>query len=144
VTIVFKTLHEYDRARSTDYSRKFLQTVRRIFSEQDVHYTIDDLGGGHFLADKEFAHNRAATIAALTGTRYANSLDSFESAMGTFSEAPPDGKGAIRSTFAAVEGPFRLMFPESPRLTTTGADKLMPLLQGAYGATRSKPGRCLL
>lgn len=48
-------------------------------------------------------------------------------------KAPPDGKTAIRSTFGAAEGLFKLMFPNSPRLTASDAQsKLEPLLQRAY------------
>jgi hypothetical protein len=40
-----------------------------------------------------------------------------------------DGKAAIRSTFGAAEGLFRLIFPNSPRLTAQEAQRLEPLLQ---------------
>jgi hypothetical protein len=37
--------------------------------------------------------------------------------MAALAKAPPDGKAAIRGTFGATEGLFRLVFPNSPRLT---------------------------
>ena len=52
--------------------------------------------------------------------------------MASLSEAPPDGKGAIRSIFAAIEGLFRLMYPNSPRLTVGKSDKVMLVLQASY------------
>jgi len=129
VTVVYRALREGDKRFGGNASRAFLATARRIFVEQNVHYSIDDSGGVHFLADQEFEHSRASAIAALAGPRYANSLHAFEAAMKALSNASPDGKGAIRSTFAAVEGLFRLMFPSAPRLTAAEADKLLPLLQ---------------
>jgi hypothetical protein len=111
---------------------RWLREVRRIFREENVHYDVDDLGGVHFYLDEQFARNRAATIAALQSARYANVLHSFEGGLAALSQVPPDGKGAIRATFAAVEGLFRLMFPKAPRLGATESEVLRPLLQAAH------------
>lgn len=46
-------------------------------------------------------------------------------------------KGAIRATFGAAEGLFRLMFSNSPRLTAQEAQhKLEPLLQRSHAADK--------
>ena len=103
--------HPYDRRPGS-----WLSEVSRIFSEENVHYLVDTQGGVHFYFDKEFAHNQAATVAVLKGSRYANTLRSFEGALTALSQAPPHGKAAIRSTFAAFEGLFRLMFPETDKI----------------------------
>ena len=102
--------------------------MRRIFAEENVHYTVDDRGGVHFQFDEEFARNRAAAVAALQNARYANALHSFESGMAALAKAPPDGKGAIRSVFAAAEGIFRLIIPKAPRLGAAKLNGLGPLL----------------
>jgi len=106
--------------------------VRRIFAEENIQYRVDEKCGVHFHVDAEFAANQAATIAALLGPRYGNVAAEFEGAMAALSKAPPDGKSAIRGTFSAAEGLFRLMFPKSPRLTAQEAQKLEPLLQTTY------------
>jgi hypothetical protein len=111
---------------------RWLREVQRIFREENVHYDVDDQGGVHFYLDEEFARNRAATIAALQSARYANVLHSFEGGLVALSQVPPDGKGAVRATFAAVEGLFRLMFPKAPRLGATESEVIRPRLQAAH------------
>lgn len=95
---------------------------------------MDEQGGVHFRPDKEFAHNRAAAVAALQSSRYANALDAFERGMAALASVPPDGKGAVRYVFGAVETLFRLMVPRAPRLGATELDGLAPLLQHKYTA----------
>jgi hypothetical protein len=106
--------------------------VQEIFQEENVHYRVDEEGGVHFHFDAEFESSRAATIASLQGARYRAALTAFEDGMAALAKGPPDGKTAIRSTFAAAEGLFRLMFEKSPRLTAQEAQKLEPLLQRAH------------
>jgi hypothetical protein len=53
----------------------------------------------------------------------------FESALADLGEAPPNTKGAVRHVFFAIEGLFKLMFPDEPRLTAKAADLLRPVLQ---------------
>jgi hypothetical protein len=89
------------------------------------------VGGVHFYFDEEFARGRAATIAALQAQRYRNVLDAFDGSLTAFSKTPPDGKGAIRQTFAAAEGLFRLMIPNAPRLTAKELDRLQPFIHKA-------------
>jgi hypothetical protein len=127
-------VHGYSHRRPAHW----LQEVQSIFSEENVHYQADSQGGVHFYFDEEFARNQAATI--LNGSRYANTLRSFEGALAALSKAPPDGKAAIRSTFAALEGLFRLMFQDSPRLTAKEAEKLKPLLQKLHTADATALG----
>jgi hypothetical protein len=131
ITIVYR--HLSGKARTGIYEVKapnrWLAETRRILSEENVHYRVDDGGGVHFHIDEEFARNRAATIAALQSPRYANTLHAFEGSLTALSQAPPDGKGAIRATFAAMEGLFKLIFPNEPRLTAKATGKLRAVLQ---------------
>ena len=94
----------------------------------------------HFYFDEEFARNQAATIAALNDSRYTNALHSFEGALTALSQVPPDGKAAIRSIFAALEGLFRLIFPGSPRLTAKETETLKPLIQKLHRADATALG----
>ncbi len=113
---------------------RWRHAIQRIFDQENVHYCVDDQAGVHFRPDNEFAHNRAATVAALQGSRYANALDAFERGMAALASVPPDGKGAVRYVFGAVETLFRLMVPRAPRLGATELDGLAPLLQHKYAA----------
>jgi hypothetical protein len=108
---------------------RWCREVQRIFKEENVHYRVDERGGVHFRFDGEFEYNRAVTITALQGPRYRAALTAFEEGMAALAKVLPDGKAAIRRTFDAAEGLFRLMFPNSPRLTAQEASKLEPLLQ---------------
>jgi hypothetical protein len=112
----------------------WIGTVRRIFEEENFGYTVDDAGGVHYRLDEDFARNRSATIGALQAPRYANVLDGFERGMAALAGAPPDGKGATRAVFAAVEGLFRQMVQNAPRLGAAELDGLMPILNRLYAA----------
>ncbi len=120
------------RIRQMDAPKRWCAEVQRIFKEENVHYRVDERGGVHFRFDVEFEQNRATTIASLQGARYRAALTAFEGGMAALTKAPPDGKAAIRGTFAAAEGLFRLMFEKSPRLTASEAQKLEPLLQRVH------------
>jgi hypothetical protein len=101
----------YGRFRHRNYAQEWIEGVRRIMQEENVHYTVDATGGVHFLFDERFAKDRAATIASLQGERYANARYAFDGAMEAFSKAPPDGKNAVRGVFSAAENVFN---PHSP------------------------------
>lgn len=134
------------RFTGIDAPGRWCSEVQRIFQEENVHYRVDKRGGVHFRFDTEFENNRAATIASLQSARYRAALTAFEGGMAALAKAPPDGKAAIRETFAAAEGLFRLMFAKSPRLTASEAQKLEPLLQRAYAtdaAATAAAGRLL-
>jgi hypothetical protein len=115
----------------------------RIFEQENLSYRVDEKGGVHFHIDEEFTRNAQATIAGLQNPRYANSLDLFERGMTAMSEAIPDGKTGIRNVFAAAEGLFRMIFPRSPRLTTSEAAALEPLLNSRYGGNGAAAGAAI-
>jgi hypothetical protein len=105
VTITYTVIQLWEN-RVIPYggSTEFVKKIARLFSEEGVCYRVDEYGGVHFQTDKEFSTNKAATVAVLGTARYANVLNSFEQAFQAFSIVPPDGKSAIRLTFAAIEG----------------------------------------
>jgi hypothetical protein len=139
ITVVARYLANADRQQrfNSNRAREWIDGVSRIFAEENVHYAVDARGGVHFSFDAEFSHNQSATIAALNEQRYRNTSDLFETAMADLSSAPPNGKGAIRHVFYAIEGLFKLMFPSEPRLTNKGLDVLKPLLQKHYAADKT-------
>lgn len=135
VTVGYRLLIQ--KARSDRYGqtkpRDWLVNVQSIFDEENVCYEVDDSGGVHLRVDDEFERTRASTIAALNGSRYSNVLAEFERADSAFVETLPNGKGAIRATFSAAEGLFRLMFPTAPRLAASEIEKhLSSALQRIY------------
>jgi MFS family permease len=64
------------------------------------------------------------------GTERAGAFAFWGAALGN---TPPDGKGAIRGTFSAIEGLFRLMFGTA-RLGAAELETLAPVLQRLYTA----------
>ena len=137
ITLAYRYLEKKRSGPMVDprASKQFLGEVARIFAEENGAYQIDALGGVHPLVDPEFDANRHATIAVLRAPRYANVLDGVDRAQKSLSEIPADGKGAIRSTFAAAEGLFKLLLPRETRLTAEAVKKQIPsLVQRAYGA----------
>jgi hypothetical protein len=136
ITVAYRylTVQKSGPMHDPSANERWLAEVRRIFEEENFGYTVDDAGGVHYRLDEEFARNQSATIAALQSARYANSLDGFRKGMAALAGAPPDGKGAIRATFAAVEGLFKLIVPKAVRLGAAELDDLMPLLDRQYSA----------
>jgi hypothetical protein len=132
ITIVFRYLTAKKTMRDAGANQRWIAQVRRIFEEENFGYTVDDAGGVHYRLDEEFARNRSASIAALQAARYANSLDGFEKGMTALASAPPDGKGAFRATFGAVEGLFKLIVPKAARLGAAELGDLVPLLNRQY------------
>ena len=135
VTIAYRTLARESYVGETKAGR-WLGDVQRILSEENLHYRVDRKGGVHFSFDREFEHVTAAAISILRRQRYANSLDAFNKCMLALSEAPPDGKGAIRAAFAALEGLFGLMFPGVHRLAAGEVSQLRPLVERTYSGDR--------
>jgi len=95
----------------------FLYEVERIFDEEHVCYRVDPEGGVHFRVDVEFELSRVAAISALSKQRYNAVRVQFESAHAALDTTPLDGKTAIRCSFFALEGLFRLIFPKAHQLS---------------------------
>jgi hypothetical protein len=131
VTVVYRHLAKQQYVDEYQ-ARTWLQGVERIFSEENVHYRVDRKGGVHFRIDEEFARVTAAAISGLQQQRYANSLDAFNRALAALAEAPPNGKGAIRYVFTAIEGLFILMFGDMSRLAAGDVKRLRPLIERIY------------
>lgn len=116
---------------------RFLENIRRIFSEEQVRYTVDEEGGVHFSVDTEFERMRAATVAVLGSARFENVRASFDRAFAYLDQTPPDAKSAVRSAFAAAEGLFRLMFHDAHQLSQAEVKKhLKPLVDQIYNGQK--------
>jgi hypothetical protein len=129
VTLVYRYLYWHVGDGVASWWR---DAVRHIFTEQNLAYKIDDLGGVHPAVDREFQKNRASAVAALQPPRYQNIRDLLEGASSHLGAEPPNCKLAWRATFSAVEGLFGLMFPYV-RLTADEIDRrLRPVVRDAY------------
>ncbi len=137
ITLVYRYLNEKKRGPmyAPDANLAWRDGCRVIFSEENLSYEIDDLGGVHFKVDAEFAASKQASIVALGAPRYANARVEFEKAMKALSVATPDGKEAIRGVFNAVECVYRLIYSKAHKLTSADAIReLQALLQKLYSA----------
>lgn len=111
----------------------FISEARRIFSDEQVRYRIDERGGVHFAIDSEFERMRISTVTELALPRYQGVRDLFEGAFNALDKTPPDGKSGIRSGFFAAESLFRLMFPNAHQLSAAEVQKhLRPLVDKVY------------
>ena len=80
VTLVAACMRNNDRKRgyhSGDAVRS-VRAVGDIFTEENLHYEVDDQGGVHLSVDQEFERNRASTLAGLGAPRYVNVAQNFE------------------------------------------------------------------
>jgi hypothetical protein len=115
--------------------------VQSVLAEEHASYTVGDKGAVRYLHDEEFARSAGATISLLDKPRYANARDLFGQGHASFHETPPDGKGAIRSSFFAAENIFRIMFPDEPRLTASPFEKrVRPLIENRYAGNKAALG----
>jgi len=136
ITLTFRELVRKKRTgmRDPNADERWIAEVGRVFKEENFAYSVDREGGVHYTLDEEFARGRVATIRALQAACYANSLDSFMRGMTALGGAPPDAKGAIRNVFGAVEGLFRLMVPQAPRLAADQLQAVEPILNRIFEA----------
>jgi hypothetical protein len=115
--------------------------------EENVGYWIDEEGGVHYRPDEEFQRARISTVAGLQTARYGAVRDAFEDALGHLDRQ--DGKGAIRSSFEAVETLAKLMAGDRKiaRLGPSEVDRVLkPLAQNLYdtGTPERQAARAML
>ena len=122
MTLAYRELREQTYVGQR-HSERWVQKVERIFSEENVRFRVDRKGGVHPKVDEEFERGSIAAISILQPSRYANSLDAFHKSLAALAESPPDGKEAIRKTFAAIEGLVRLMLLDVNRLASGSVSK---------------------
>lgn len=132
ITVAYRVLTK----QKSPYAGQWIKQVNTIFAEENIHYRVDDPGGVHPFPDAEYARTRSATIAALQSGRYQNVLAEFDAGSDSIGKV---NKMAIRRTFGAAEGLFRLMF-SSPRLTAGEAEKLADRLRQFYNGDPTATG----
>jgi hypothetical protein len=129
MTLVYRCLFFH---ASHETANQWLDAVKRIFTEENLAYEIDDVGGVHPAIDREFQRNSASAIAGLESDRYDNVRELFEQASNHLSGDPPNYLQAWRAMFSAVEALFASMFPYV-RLTAEDIDRrLQPVVRRAY------------
>ncbi len=116
-----------------NFPENFIGVVKRIFSEENVGYTVDNKCGVHFVVDEEFKRVRVSAVRGLGHSRYAAVRVAFEGVHQAFDQHPPDGKSAMRQTFEALEILFSLICDRAPRLGATEINvHLKPLIDRTY------------
>lgn len=133
VTITYPLLIAAERKyMPTGSARRWIEEIRQVFSDENLHYCVDDWAGVHFSFDREFDAVVASAIGSLGAPRYKNARHEFEQGQSALSQSPVNGKAAIRGTFLSTECVFKLMVPKEPQLNAVAADKLAPMLQKTY------------
>jgi hypothetical protein len=89
------------------HGETWLEFVKRIFSEEELNYRVDDQGLVHYYIDEEFEQSRAVTILGLDLPEYLNAKHSFLSSHSKIRHKDPDTKGSLRDIFDAVETLFK-------------------------------------
>jgi hypothetical protein len=145
ITVRYQTLisrntyGSIENDKTAAWRKMFVYQVRKVFTEEHVHYILDDLGGVHFAVDAEFARTNLSTIGALQIGRYNNVRTQFDGALAALDNVPPDGKAGIRLCFTAAEGLYCLMFPRRNQLKSQMlSEDLKPLLEAFYTDQRAR------
>ena len=100
ITIVFQYLEE----RGYKQEIKFATEANRIFSEENLAYTVDEAGGVHPLVDAAFDAANQSAIAALMGDRHAATVAMVDGIDACLLKDPADYIGAIRAVFGVNGG----------------------------------------
>ncbi|PRY91715.1 hypothetical protein [Donghicola tyrosinivorans] len=118
----------------------FILAVRRIFSETNLAYEIDDLGGVHPLIDAAFSKGVASAIRSLDEPRYAATARLVKRIDSCLLDESLDYVGGVRAIFGACENLFKLMF-DVPRLDAKSVcQKLQPSVQSLYATRKAELG----
>lgn len=128
ITVVASYLKDTPSKEET----RFVYEARRIFEEERLAYSVDDLGGIHPLIDAAFSAATRSAISSLNSERYSATAASVILIDDFLIQDPPNYVGAIRSIFGANENLFKLMYGV-PRLDSrTAGDKLAADQQSLY------------
>ena len=118
---------------------RLLVQMRRVFSEESLAFSIDDLGGIHPKFDDAFEVNLQTTLAGLSSTRYAAARADIEAAEQALMTDPISAKDAIRGVFDAAENIFKLMFPDEQRLGNSDLpNRVNPIIDDMFSDSHNK------
>jgi hypothetical protein len=93
---------------------KTLSELRRVISEEHLHYRVDDRGGVHYQVDEQFERNIHAAIEGLGSQKYDAARHALEQAVNAMNGPSPSGKTLIRGVFEAVESAFLVRIQPAP------------------------------
>lgn len=105
ITILCNVLRPYGTSMLDD----FVGEAKRIFSEENLAFYIDELGNVHPLIDTAYKSSHIMAIASLQKPRYQATASEFVKSEEFLLTDPPDYKSAIRAVFSANENLFKLM-----------------------------------
>lgn len=105
ITVIFRTLSDYDRAESrlSRWGIHWRNFVARAMHEEAIAYTVDVSCGVRNLVDPQFERSRESTIAGLNEPRHAAVREALECAYSDYLASPQDLRGALGQIFEAVE-----------------------------------------
>ena len=126
ITIAHKQMKE------TVGPQDFISQVNRIFSEENLAFTVDDEGGVHPVIDTVFSKSNTEVILGLSQERYDLSRSRIEQIDPLIMGVNPDFIGAIRAAFGAAENLFKLMYSSARLDEGSAKNKMEPQLQRLY------------
>jgi hypothetical protein len=120
-----------------------LSFARRVFSEQNLAYRIDDKGGIHPAIDAAFAINSLSLLRRLDEAQLQATAEHIARAERSLLPSSCDGRQAIRSTFDAAENLLKVIFPNCTQLKAQSVtEQLGPYLVAQYKEDRAKKTGC--
>lgn len=140
ITVLARKFRKHHRDKT------WIETIERIFREENLGYRLDRLGGVHFFLDEEFEAHRSATLQGLADSRFVSAKTAFEACHRALDATPPDARGAIRHLFDAVENVFRIVVKDSAhRLGAKEIERhLRPRVDELYAGTAQNSGGRLI
>ncbi|WP_448173307.1 hypothetical protein [Rhizobacter fulvus] len=107
--------HRYIARVRADEVQSFVAFVRKVLSDENLGYRMDDDGSFRFSVDEDFAAQRTATLKGLGHEELASAREHYEAAFAAMNE-PMDPRAAIREVFEAVEVVARVIAPNYKNL----------------------------
>lgn len=114
-TMIAKSLGVETASALPTAPERFIQTISRIFEEENLDYSIDDRGGVSYRVDAEFVRNSESALDALSAPGLIGAATEFEKALKDLRAFPPETKNAIKSAFDSLEYTVKRLY---------GVDKL--------------------
>lgn len=100
ITVIYKTINSFTSLKLAEEWKGF---VRRVLSEENLGYRLDNNCGVHYFVDEEFERNRFSTLSVLDNPRYNAIRAAYDMAYQYLDNDPIDTKGAVRSIFESIE-----------------------------------------
>ncbi len=108
ITVIYSTIN---KPASSTLAEKWKAFVRKVLSEENLGYRLDNKCGVHYFVDEEFERNRFSTLSLLDNPRYNAIRAAYDMAYQYLDNDPIDIKGAVRSIFESLEILVKQMIP---------------------------------